>query len=180
MKMNTQETKTYQELIETESKIDWDSKEFWDIVRFYLLKCPTVNTNNVRICNRGKSLEDYGWSDESRVDSLRNALIESSYSLDGLTEWDKGYVNLNINKISPPKEYSVFKTGLKAKFLLKNIRDSLAHGRYHVIEHEGKKIYIFKNINITKKEQNAEIVLYEETLLNWIKVIKAGPASKKK
>ena len=117
--MSEKETRTYQELIKTELEIDWDSKNFWDIVRFYLIECPTVNTRDNRICARGASLEDYGWIDEGKGDLLKDALIDSSCSLDELTAWAKGCESINTYKLSPPREYSVFKTDLKAKFLLK-------------------------------------------------------------
>lgn len=181
--MATKETKTYQELIKTELEIDWDSKNFWDIVRFYLLECPTVKTEKKekkrRSC-RGKTLEEFGWNQNTR---LKNMMTKSSVNLTDFTWSEDVEIKELTKEFTPPREYCVVKKkNPTSTDILVDIRDSLAHGRFHIIEHEGKKIYIFKNVNTHSKDknQNAEIVLFEETLLQWIKVIKAGPTLQKK
>ncbi len=179
--MNTQETKTYQELIETESEIDWDSKEFWNIVRFYLLECPTVKTvkkeKRRRSC-RGQTLEEYGWG---QTTPLKNSMTNSSLNLTDFTSCGDVDIKEFTKEFTPPTEYCVVKKkDPTSANILTYIRDSLAHGNFYIVTCEETKIYIFKNVNTNTKEQNAEIVLYEETLLNWIQVIKAGPAAKKK
>ena len=75
-------------------------------------------------------------------------------------------------RITYPDEYCVFlKTDEKSviKSLFSAIRNSFAHGSFNVKSYKGTRIYYFSNY---KDYEKARMVLYEETLLLWIKIIK--------
>ena len=61
--------------------------------------------------------------------------------------------------------------------LLYSIRCGLAHGGLAIHTYKGKKVYIFENND--KRKIRGRIILKEQTLLQWIKIIESGPEEKK-
>ena len=84
-----------------------------------------------------------------------------------------------LGEIVPPTEYCIYShSGYEMETLLRKIRNAFAHGNFYQTELKGQTIYILQNFYHGKL--NAEMALYEQTLLNWIEVIKKGPIGKKK
>ena len=76
-------------------------------------------------------------------------------------------------KICYPDEYCVFLKKNKSsvlRSLFSAIRNSFAHGSFNVKTYNKHRIYYFSNHY--KGCEKARIVLHEDTLMSWIKIIK--------
>ena len=79
-----------------------------------------------------------------------------------------------MEKVSPPDEYCAFlqsdeKTVIFSLFSA--IRNAFAHGSFNVKAYRRVRIYFFVN---HKNYTKAKIILHEDTLLAWIKLIQEG------
>ncbi len=173
--MCTEETKTYQELIKAEAEIDWDSKNFWNIIRFYLIECPSRNGGLQNpVSAKGKLLAAYGWEGGPKFSELKKAFIHACSRLETFEGVKNGSIKSKLEGIAPPTEYCSFSfSSNEMETLLRKIRNAFAHGNFYPIKFRGQKIYVLQSFYHGKL--NAEMALYEQTLLNWIDVIKEGP-----
>ena len=157
-----------------DNKIDLSSKKLRIILDFYLFQCPVENKSK-----RGKTFEQLGWKGSNQFGALKRKMLKkatislkSNYKPCKKDELKKAF--LDVKKIRSPDEYCVFlkfdeETVMQSLFSA--IRNALAHGSFAVRTYDGKRIYFFSNY---KEYLKAEIVLHEETLLNWIRIVKAG------
>jgi len=154
-------------------------KNFFIILAFYLFECPTPNTSV-----RAKNFSQLGWKGASQFSNLKKKLLESAtkslrkhYYPCKKDELDDKY-NLT-SSVKPVEEYCVFlkhdeKTVMQSLFSA--IRNAFAHGSFAIQTYKGEsgckmRIYFFCNYNEYLK---AELILQEQTLLNWIDIIKSG------
>ena len=142
------------------------------ILKFYLFECPVPG-----ISVRGRKFQDFGISGSAAFSRLKkNMLNNASSSLRGNYKPSKKneldiYFSL-MNSVNPPDEYCVFlKYDEKhvMQSLFSAIRNAFAHGSFCVKNYSGTRIYFLANHDGYLK---AEVVLHENTLLNWIDCIK--------
>lgn len=155
-----------------EQPLKLNNRNLQKIINFYLLECPVENTSF-----RGKTFSDYGYqgpADYSRLKKklLKNATnsLKSNYFPSKKEELESNFKK--VSKVCYPDEYCVFfkydeRTIIRSLFSA--IRNAIAHGSFNVRNYSGSRIYFFMNF---KDYEKARIVLYEDTLLNWIKVVK--------
>lgn len=144
------------------------------IINFYLLNCPVEG-----ISFRGKKFGDYGFSGSIPFSKLKKSMLavaseslSKNYFPCKMDQLSQKYSL--VSKASPPDEYCVFlvneKRGVLAS-LYSAIRNAFAHGSYNVKSYNGIRIYFFSNFHNCEK---ARIVLREDTLLEWIRLIENG------
>ena len=142
------------------------------IIQFYLLECPVEGKSR-----RGKTFQEYGYKGSASFSRLKNKLLESATK-----SLRRNYYPCKKDELSDcfkkceqvvfPDEYCAFlKSDEKSivRSMFSAIRNALAHGSFNVKSYNGKRIYYFSNY---KGYEKARIVLYENTLLSWIKTIK--------
>lgn len=158
------------------------------IFNFYVICSPCENTSS-----SGISLEDRGWKKEAQYgyEELKKYLyaiarLENgvNYSVarrkETMSEKQKAiglnnrfYKEIVCNKI-------LFYNSSNRKDLLQllyYIRCSMAHGCFEIVCTEKGKYYIMESIK-AERERNivrAQMVIAEDTLLEWIDTIKEGP-----
>lgn len=158
-----------------DNKIVLDNKNFQKILNFYLFECPVDNSSY-----RGLKFRDYGWRKSPAFSKLKNKMLKA---------WVAGNLKKNyypckkdelkkkfelVNDILPCEEYCVFlkyDESTVMQSLYSAIRNAFAHGSFRVSKYNKKRMYYFQNYKGYKK---AEIILSEETLVAWIKIIKEG------
>lgn len=149
-------------------------KEFQDILQFFLFECPTPKTS----C-RAKTFSQLGWEGSTQFSQLKKKMLEaatdslrSNYYPCKKAELQEHFEK--VKTVSPVNEYCVFlehdcKTVMQSLFSA--IRNAFAHGSFGVQSFSGIRIYFFANYDNYLK---AEIILQENTLLKWIKIVKSG------
>lgn len=144
-----------------------------EIIWFYLFECPVEE-----VSHRGKTFEEYGFKGAPSFNSLKKALLKSATKSLSKSYFPSKEKELKTNlkkceSINYPDEYCVFLIhGRKViRSLFSAIRNALAHGSFNVKSYEKTRIYFFSNYDGYEK---ARIVLYEDTLLAWIKIIQKG------
>lgn len=141
------------------------------ILQFYLLECPVEGKSK-----RGKTFKELGYSGRKSFGNLKNEMLKcATPSLsNNYIPCKKDELQDNFKKcekLSYPDEYCVFlksdeRTTIRSLFSA--IRNALAHGSFNVNSYYQTRIYYFSNF---KNYEKARIVLHEETLLSWIKII---------
>lgn len=142
------------------------------IIQFYLLECPVEGRSQ-----RGLTFNQYGYIGPSSFSKLKKALIASATSSLKNNYYPSKKEELvdNYNKVENvgfPDEYCVFlKSDEKSviRSMFSAIRNAIAHGSFNVKSYNRTRVYFFSNFDKYKK---AQIVLYESTLLEWIKIVK--------
>lgn len=161
-----------------DNKISFNSRNFQKILEFYMFNCPVEGTSF-----RGVGFLEHGWKGPKQFSALKKELLKaastslsSHYHPCKKGELEKKFAEVSI--VSPVDEYCVFlknEENTVMQSLFSAIRNAFAHGSFSVREYTLKgnktRIYFFSNY---KNYLKAEIVLQETTLLNWIKIIKAG------
>lgn len=154
-------------------------KNFQKILMFFLFECPTPNTSV-----RAKDFSQLGWKGASQFSNLKKRLLESAtkslrkhYYPCKKDELDDKFKL--VSSVIPIEEYCVFlkhdeKTVMQSLFSA--IRNAFAHGSFAIQTYKDEsgckvRIYFFCNYNEYLK---AELILQEQTLLNWIDIIKSG------
>lgn len=148
------------------------NKNLQRIILFYLIECPVEGKSQ-----RGKTFREYGYIGSPSFSSLKKNLfslatpsLRSNYHPCKKEELNDCFKN--CEGISYPDEYCCFlKTYENSviRSMFSAIRNALAHGSFNVKSYKGKRIYYFSNF---KEYEKARIVLHEETLLSWIRIIK--------
>lgn len=142
------------------------------IIQFYLFECPVEGKSH-----RGKTFKEYGYIGSKAFGVLKSKLLNAatpSLSKNYMpSQKDQLPDNFKkCEKITYPDEYCVFikndKNGVISS-LFSAIRNSFAHGSFNVKAYNKTRIYYFSNY---KQYEKARIVLYEDTLLSWINIIK--------
>lgn len=150
------------------------TKKFQTILGFYLFECPTPGTSV-----RAKTFHELGWKGKNQFAKLKSEMLKNAtpslklhYHPCKKDELKNRFDE--INTVKPVDEYCVFlkhdeKTVMQSLFSA--IRNAFAHGSFGIETFQGIKVYFFSNYNEYLK---AEIVLQEDTLLNWIEILKSG------
>ena len=154
------------------TSIKLSDKKLQKILQFYLIECPVEG-----VSFKGKSFKEYGYADRNSFGRLKKQLLDSATSSLAKNYFPslKSELENNIKECSLKEcseEYCVFlKSDEKSvmRSLFSAIRNALAHGRFSIKTYKNTHIYCFSNY---KKYEKARIVLYEDTLLTWIKIIK--------
>ncbi len=154
-----------------DDNLSLSNKNLQAILKFYLFECPVPDTSI-----RGKTFRYYGIEKSPAYSKLKKAMLDSAS--DSLRSNYKpckknelGAAFSLMESVLPPDEYCVFlkheeKNVLPSLFSA--IRNAFAHGSFRVKSYSGKRIYYLSNFDGYLK---AEIVLQEQTLLNWIDCI---------
>lgn len=145
------------------------------ILEFYLFECPVEGKSY-----RGKTFSQLGWSGH-KLKTLKSELLRVSSSnlkkryhpviKDQLEEFFIKYQLLDGKKIED--ETIVFLKWDEKRImesLFSAIRNAFAHGSFKVVKgpNKTKKYYLMNHDKYIK----AILIINEETLLNWITVIK--------
>ena len=148
------------------------NKNLQKIMQFYLLECPVEGKSH-----RGKTFHEYGYKGAPSFSKLKSELLKSAttslrQNYYPCKKEDLQEIFKKCKKIGYPDEYCVFlKSDEKSvvRSMFSAIRNAFAHGSFNVKEYKGTRIYYFSNYNDYEK---ARIILHEETLLSWIRVVK--------
>lgn len=148
------------------------------IIRFYLLECPIEKDSrryldqfnlqiwkSDRLARRMKS--------SSRLNDATWQIVSTAEMNDRLSELDA------LCKLNPKREMAIHTRAHnynKPTALIHMIRCSFAHGGFSQRSCEGEVYYVLENLHEGKIKGRA--VLYEKTLLAWIRLMKEGPISK--
>ena len=162
-----------------------NSSEFQRIFFFFTIYTPCTD-----LSYRGKSLESYGWNNQSELKKilLKDKTIEL-YSARNYKSMKEELQKADLQDF-PPKSISAEKICIyinrsnQLMSIFSHIRNSFAHGRFNITDFNGEQFYIFedvaeqKNPHITKI--SARLILRTSTLLKWIQIIEGGRKSYKK
>lgn len=168
-----------------------DTEKHWkdnlsDIFLFYVAFCSCK-----QYATQGRTLDFYKWkknpwsSKRYLKDNLDDAASKVFIKQRKMTEWynvksELGAVGkANKDWYKSQSEFAVYSNVETNDYmsLFYHIRCALAHGRFNVFEHSGVKWYALEN-GIQKGKLfwiKARIVLKEETLLGWMKIITSVP-----
>lgn len=154
--------------------IPLQNKNFQEILRFYLFGCPATETS----CS-ADTFEQLGWGKKT-FSTLKSQMLKSAspdlkvnYFPCKKEELEKRFQQME--KLDTSKEFCVFLKHDEKRVmdsLYSAIRNALAHGGFTRKKENKKYIYFFANYDTYLK---AQIRLHEETLLNWVKIVKNGP-----
>lgn len=155
-------------------KINLKNKNFQNILNFYLFHCPTPGKSV-----RAKTFEQLGWKGSHQFAQLRRSLLKVATKnlKNNYHPCKKDELGVEYKKVSntaPPEEYCIFLKHDKdtvMQSLFSAIRNALAHGSFNIKSCKKVRVYSFVNFDEYKK---AEIVLNENTLLEWIKIVERG------
>lgn len=140
------------------------------ILQFYLFECPAKGKSH-----RGKTFNELGYIGSLSFSKLKKELM--SVATPSLAKnympSKKEELQYNLKKcetIYYPDEYCIFLINSEGAIdsLFSSIRNALAHGSFNVKSYNKVRIYYFSNY---KGYEKARIVLHEDTLLSWIKII---------
>ncbi|MBR3328157.1 MAG: hypothetical protein IKG22_12630 [Atopobiaceae bacterium] len=150
------------------------------LLQFYLWETPVPDTSQ-----KGKTFKEYGWS-KSNYATLHARMRRCSGFPDSKAErWVESTASRVENALAKlgrldgydcSFEFAVHtvKDGLnKTEALFYLIRNAFAHGGFRVSGYEGKKYYVFENRQGCIVKGRA--ILEEQTLLDWIVIVKSGP-----
>lgn len=162
----------YHQKFDTPSSIS--NSNLQKIINFYMLECPVPETSA-----RGKKFDELGFVGSSAFNRLKKEMISAATK--SLKEYylpcKQDELESTFNKVeivSPPDEYCVFlKYGENTvmQSLFSAIRNAFAHGSFNVKSYGGVRIYFLVNY---KKYKKAQMVLQENTLLSWMKLVQSG------
>lgn len=155
------------------------------LIQFYVWETPVPD-----VSSKGVELSEYGWKKSSLL-TLHAEMRKISNFPGSKNQW---WISVTTNEIEKELqrigrldnydcsfEFAVHtvRDGLnKTEALFYLIRNSFAHGGFRKHKYEGEIYYAFENQNNGMLKGRA--IFREQTLLNWIKVIKKGPANGKR
>lgn len=143
------------------------TEQFCKLLQFYLFDTPVENTSQ-----RGKSFKEIGWNGSSRFQMLERLLKESSSIEDQnwiFTEIEKLEKLTLIQRDDIQYMVSCYDKG-RVRTMIYAIRNAFAHGSF---SRQKNGWYIFENHY--RGRLKARMIISEETLLNWIKLIQSKP-----
>lgn len=156
--------------------------KFNKIFKFFVIFSPCK-----RYATQGRTLEYYGWKtkDSKSKSCLNNSLNYSLISkniicVDSYKELYEKISNLGIETedfTNIKDEKGIFIRGSETSYFMSmfyHIRCALAHGRFTILKDGKNTIYYFENgqkVDMSKFKVSARIVIYESTLLKYIKLI---------
>lgn len=152
------------------------SANFKKILDFYLFDCLVPE-----VSKRGYSLEKYNWTNTAKLEREMKKLSHISENNWKLVKNSDDFANYT-NLLTSETKCCLFTNnkGRNVLSILYGIRNSFAHGSFDIKTINRRKIYFLDAYKESKTGINrkARIVLYQKTLLDWIKLIKDGDNDK--
>ena len=158
-------------------------EEFIRITNFFVYNtpCKTLSARSIE-------LKEYGWSNPwKKPYSLRVQLCNAStnknliYSTNRYAFMEETLIKSNLLDRFPcnldSERICIYdKMSNQTLSVFYHLRNALAHGRYDVRDVDEEKVYIFQDVNLTKKKYkvSARMIIKEKTLLRWIEIIELG------
>lgn len=165
-------------------KIIFNDENFIKILNFYLFECPAPHSSV-----RAKTFRDYKWITATEFADLQRKLSNASsdkiwiHRIAVKDLYDILVKTKQLDKVSLSKETVIYTDGeTSMATLFKSIRNAFAHGSFAIRTVKGEHYYCLENRKpdeINPPEIRARIVLKETTMLEWIKIVKAGYKRKK-
>ncbi|MDE6036272.1 MAG: hypothetical protein K2G36_10230 [Ruminococcus sp.] len=150
------------------NKINY-TDNFKKIITFYLFECPVED-----VSKRGKTFKQIGWKGSSRLRMLERLLKNcTSINEENWIICDKSEVENKLNNVNGLYYIVCSKSKSGIKSIIYAIRNSFAHGSFEVKNIDGYNIYYLENHH--KGHLCAKIVIEEDSLLEWIRIIKTNP-----
>lgn len=141
---------------------------FKKILNFYVFNCVVPE-----VTQRDYSLEKYGWNDTKKLErELKKVSYIESGNWKSCQTVDEVQNYINDNNIVSFSCIFYNSKNNNVLSLLYCIRNSLAHGSFKTEIIKNRKIYYFENHK--KGKLRGRFILYEKTLLDWIKIITEG------
>ena len=146
-------------------------ENFQDIVQFYLFESPIDG-----VSHRGKVFKDYGWYGSSRFQMLERLLKAAAGVNDD--QWNiletQSEVRSEVKKEKFDRQF-VYSDQSKGRVLtfIYSIRNAFAHGAFDFVDIDGKRHYLLENEY--GGNLRSAMLLSEDTLMAWIKIIKTKP-----
>lgn len=152
------------------------SANFKKILDFYLFACLVP-----KVSQRGCSLEKYNWTNTAKLERKMKKLSNISKNNWKVVKNNDDFDNYK-DLLASENKCCLF-TNIKDRnvfSILYSIRNSFAHGSFNIKTINNRKVYFLDACKEKKAKihRKARIVLYEKTLLDWIKLIKDGDTDK--
>ena len=152
------------------------SANFKKILDFYLFDCLVP-----KVSNRGYSLEKYNWTNTAKLERKMKKLSHISENNWKVVKNNDDFDNYK-DLLASENKCCLFTNNKNRNVLsiLYGIRNSFAHGSFNIKTINNRKVYFLDACKEKKAkiDRKARIVLYEKTLLDWIKLIKDGDTDK--
>lgn len=152
------------------------SANFKKILDFYLFDCLVP-----KVSQRGCSLEKYNWTNTAKLERKMKKLSHISENNWKVVKNNDDFDNYKDLLASENKCCLFINNKNRNVFsILYSIRNSFAHGSFNIKTINNRKVYFLDACKEKKAkiDRKARIVLYEKTLLDWIKLIKDGDTDK--
>jgi len=157
---------------ETDNKLL--NKEIQKIINFYVLHVPCKD-----LSARAIQLNDtYKLKKEMHLNDSKFFFMAEVWD-----EMKPVLEDANLSKRFPPKQYEekicVYKKENQLTSVFSHIRNSLAHGRFNIVDSDNESFFILEDFKpeVDKGEGNrvsARMILKKSTLLKWIEIIEDG------
>lgn len=148
------------------------------ILRFYLLECP-IEKDNRRYLYQA-DLKKWKSDRLTRRMMSTSKLNKQTWRVVRISEVERCLEELNaLDRVNPEREIAVHARAYNFNnptALIHMIRCALAHGGFSQRSRNEETYYVFENLH--EGEIKGRAILYEKTLLAWMKIIKEGPISK--
>ena len=146
-------------------------KAFQKIMGFYLIECPVEGASH-----RGVLFKDLGWRGASRFRMLERLLKAASGMND--EQWsilEKPSEVRSKSENTPLADQFIFSDQSKGRVptFIYSIRNALAHGAFDIMNVSDKRYYYFENEY--RGNLRSKMLLPEDTLIEWIKIIRTRP-----
>lgn len=147
------------------------------IIRFYLLECPIEGDSRRYLDQANLQV----WQPDRLLRRMESTskLNGATWKIVSLAEMNNRLQEMeSLHKLNPKREIAIHSRAHnynKPTALIHMIRCSFAHGGFSQRSCDGETYYVLENLHDGKIKGRA--VLYEKTLLSWIKLIKEGPVS---
>lgn len=152
------------------------SANFKKILDFYLFACLVP-----KVSQRGCSLEKYNWTNTAKLERKMKKISHISKNNWKVVKKSDDFANYT-NLLTSETKCCLFtnNNGKNVLSILYGIRNSFAHGSFDIKTINNRKVYFLDACKEKKAKihRKAQIVLYEKTLLDWIKLIKDGDTDK--
>lgn len=152
------------------------SANFKKILDFYLFDCLVPE-----VSQRGCSLEKYNWTNTAKLERKMKKISNISKNNWKVVKNNDDFDNYKDLLASENKCCLFINNKNRNVFsILYSIRNSFAHGSFDIKTINNRKVYFLDAYKESKTSINrkARIVLYQKTLLDWIKLIKDGDTDK--
>lgn len=173
----------------TPSPFDSLDSDWKKIILFYVFHSPVKG-----LSARGKKINDYGWIGEpinrNNYKILKTNMLKVSKNLESINWVHSGNYKDMRTKLKDvdllnnfPSKMTNERVAFKKQYggqiagLLSHIRNAFAHGRISFFIVDKEETVVLEDVKKQgdKRGVTARIILYKQTLLNWIPLIEGGP-----